>query len=257
MVSRDDARTRAGAGGERWVAPVITLLFIALAAWFLVGPDLEPTPTGKPVVVEAGMLDIGPRRTPLGEPPRIEIAGFTWTCMECHASLQTMREQPSALTQHTHIRLDHGVNDRCAYCHHGENRDLLAIRGGTTVPFTESQKLCRQCHGPTYRDWEKGMHGKTTGYWDRTRGEARRFTCVECHDPHAPAYPKFRPLPGPNTLRMQLKPPSPDHHESPVMQADPLRKWQRAAHAHDAVDPHEADIHDTHDTHDEDEEDDQ
>jgi hypothetical protein len=62
--------------------------------------------------------------------------------------------------------------------------------------------LCAQCHGTTYRDWQRGMHGKTMGSWDKSSGKQRRLLCTECHNPHAPAYGRLAPLPGPRTLRM-------------------------------------------------------
>jgi hypothetical protein len=32
------------------------------------------------------------------------------------------------------------------------------------------------------------------GYWDLTRGPRERNTCTDCHDVHAPLYPKVRPV---------------------------------------------------------------
>jgi hypothetical protein len=65
------------------------------------------------------------------------------------------------------------------------------------------------------------MHGRTNGYWDASRGEARRLTCTECHDPHAPALPAMTPLPGPATIRMHVVPADP-HRAAPE---SPLRRW--------------------------------
>ena len=61
----------------------------------------------------------------------------------------------------------------------------------------ESPRLCGSCHGPTYEDWEGGIHGKTVGYWDRSLGEAERYACVSCHDPHDPTIPPMKPTPPP------------------------------------------------------------
>ena len=61
--------------------------------------------------------------------------------------------------------------------------------------------MCGSCHGPTYRDWEAGVHGRTSGYWDRSLGPMDRKACVNCHNPHAPHFPGRPPAPGPHPLR--------------------------------------------------------
>ncbi|MFN7141440.1 MAG: cytochrome c3 family protein, partial [Limisphaerales bacterium] len=94
----------------------------------------------------------------------------------------------------------HGRNDNCLNCHDANNLDKLRTRDGLQLKFDQSNLLCASCHGPTYRDWEIGIHGRTSGYWDRTRGEATRLDCTSCHDPHAPAFPKLKPAPGPVLL---------------------------------------------------------
>jgi formate-dependent nitrite reductase cytochrome c552 subunit len=58
----------------------------------------------------------------------------------------------------------------------------------------EAMRLCAQCHGPQYRDYKRGSHGGMTGHWDLSRGERTRNNCVDCHDPHAPAYPGTTPV---------------------------------------------------------------
>jgi len=62
------------------------------------------------------------------------------------------------------------------------------------VPFTESYRLCGQCHGTQFRDWRTGIHGKRTGYWD---GPKRYLLCVHCHNPHSPRFAALQPLPPP------------------------------------------------------------
>jgi hypothetical protein len=45
-----------------------------------------------------------------------------------------------------------------------------------------------------------GIHGKATGYWDLPMDEdstSVHWLCVECHMPHAPAFPSYQPLAGP------------------------------------------------------------
>jgi len=54
--------------------------------------------------------------------------------------------------------------------------------------------LCSQCHGPQRRDYNMGLHGGMNGYWDLTKGGRTRNTCINCHDPHAPAFPLVMPV---------------------------------------------------------------
>jgi hypothetical protein len=218
-ASRSDSR-RFGIGG------IIAGVFLVLAGWFWFGPNLSPIPSRDPVLVDRSLLRIGPTRQRQSDPPTIFVGGFDRHCMECHRFFPAARETARQLVQHTHIVMDHGLNDRCANCHDRLDANRLTTRSGETVSFSESDEMCAKCHGPTYRDWQRGMHGKAIGYWDAARGEGQRFMCVDCHDPHAPAFPPLQPLPGPNTLRMDLRAPRGEPHGRPVERVDPLRKWQ-------------------------------
>jgi hypothetical protein len=68
------------------------------------------------------------------------------------------------------------------------------------LKIVESPALCGSCHGPTYRDWEAGVHGRTSGYWQRDLGSIDRKVCTSCHNPHSPAFPSRPPAPGPHPL---------------------------------------------------------
>ncbi|MCP4571405.1 MAG: hypothetical protein GY838_03565 [bacterium] len=95
-----------------------------------------------------------------------------------------------------------GGNLWCLDCHNTDDRDKLVKLNGDLLTFNQSQLLCGECHGPELRDWERGIHGTTTGYWDLARdagGESFRKLCVECHTPHDPAFPSLTPLAGPIT----------------------------------------------------------
>jgi hypothetical protein len=61
----------------------------------------------------------------------------------------------------------HGRNNNCFNCHNETNLTLLQPRDGRDLTFAESAQLCGSCHGPTYRDWLAGAHGRISGYWDR------------------------------------------------------------------------------------------
>lgn len=96
----------------------------------------------------------------------------------------------------------HGLNSRnsaCFNCHNPAQLDQLVTRDGTALKLEQATLLCASCHGPTYRDWEAGIHGRTTGFWRLDLGETTRESCTSCHDPHAPAFPLLIPLPGPQT----------------------------------------------------------
>ena len=128
-------------------------------------------------------------------------------CVVCHTPAHSVEIEYDAdgntLIPPAHagdIAIAHGGNGRnssCFNCHNPDKLDQLVTRDGTTLKLEEATLLCASCHGPTYRDWEAGIHGRTTGYWRRDLGPARREGCASCHDPHAPAFPQFIPRPGP------------------------------------------------------------
>ena len=64
------------------------------------------------------------------------------------------------------------INTRCFNCHHPTNRDVFVDDHGDEIPWDQPQLLCAKCHGPVYRDWQHGSHGRTNGYWDHTQGDA-------------------------------------------------------------------------------------
>jgi hypothetical protein len=109
---------------------------------------------------------------------------------------------------HSNIVMAHGRHNRnnlCYNCHEEENLELLQTRDGRELTLADSTPLCGSCHGPTYRDWEAGAHGRTSGYWDRQLGPFERKDCVACHDPHSPGFPAQTPGPGPHPLRSAAK----------------------------------------------------
>jgi hypothetical protein len=208
-----------------WAGWIVGPVFLLLAALFVRGPDLAHVPGAEGEEYDASVLSTHPLREILGHPPLIEIGGYELTCMDCHRIFPAAEETPESLQQHEHIVMEHGVNDECRSCHHTVERNKLVLRSGAAIPFTEASLLCGQCHGPTYRDWVRGAHGRTNGYWDESRGKAYRLQCTECHDPHAPRRPAMQPLqplPPPVTFRMgELKP-----HTEAVLEdeSDPLRR---------------------------------
>jgi len=135
-------------------------------------------------------------------------------CYLCHD-----RNKPVKLTldadnkvvlpkEHEDLQMGHGKHNRnnnCFNCHDETNLELLQTRDGRELKLVESTPLCGSCHGPTYRDWEAGAHGRTSGYWKRDAGAIVRQDCVACHNPHSPAFPPRKPAPAPHSLREGLE----------------------------------------------------
>ena len=101
------------------------------------------------------------------------------------------------IAAHKDIVLEHEEAMTCYTCHSRKNREMLNDIYGTEVAFEKSGDICRRCHGPRYRDWKLGIHGRPTGYWDKTKGERVNLTCVYCHNPHTPQFDPMPPSPPP------------------------------------------------------------
>lgn len=202
------------------------LLLVGLFFWF--GPSADPRPELVSSRFDASQLSTEPPRERMTDPPAVRIGGFEQRCSDCHGIFDSaIQDPPLALTQHAHIRLQHGMNDRCYNCHGRDDRNKLLLHGGVEVGYDDVELLCAQCHGTTYRDWQVGMHGRTEGSWDPTSGKQRRLGCTECHDPHAPAFAPIVPMPPPNALRQGRQDPT-GHHEDNGKR-NPLKKRTTAA----------------------------
>ncbi|MCA9668024.1 MAG: hypothetical protein KC503_20640 [Myxococcales bacterium] len=130
---------------------------------------------------------------PVPKPP---FSKGIFPCTECHDTSDTPNTKRRVLSdQHEKIKLHHGPRERwCFDCHNPNNRDKLRLASGRLISFTESYKLCGQCHGPKLRDWRVGVHGKRTGSW---RGRKRYLLCAHCHNPHSPRFKPIKPMPPP------------------------------------------------------------
>ncbi len=184
---------------------VVGGVFLFVAAMFFTSSPRAEVPLAQPVLVAKEKVAPGARRSPMGEPASVVVGGFTHSCNECHRIFESPSVQRGKRVQHTHITLRHGMNDNCFNCHHRTDREKLVLYTGETLSFEQVPRLCAQCHGTVYRDWQRGTHGKTLGSWDASSGKQVRLGCNDCHDPHAPAYPGFIPLPAPSTLRMGVQ----------------------------------------------------
>jgi hypothetical protein len=142
-------------------------------------------------------------------------------CASCHATGKPVKlevdAQGNTVIPKAHaadLQIAHGENSRnndCFNCHDPAKLNQLVTRDGTKLKLTEATQLCASCHGPTYRDWEAGIHGRTTGAWHRVSGTVTRLDCTSCHDPHAPAFPRMIPLPAPPRTPGATHPATPAH----------------------------------------------
>lgn len=110
--------------------------------------------------------------------------------------------------EHEDLVMRHGrnnLNNQCFNCHDPEKLDQLKTRDGKRLTWDETTKLCASCHGPTYRDWEAGIHGRPAGYWDQKVGPQTKVQCASCHHPHDPAFPSMNPAPGPHPLHTEKR----------------------------------------------------
>jgi hypothetical protein len=127
---------------------------------------------------------------------RLVKAPMNWAydCTECHKLLPAKWHYDRPLSEHQHIQLEHGENRFCLNCHHAANRSAFADYDGAEIAEGDVVLLCAKCHGPTYRDWQAGAHGRRNGYWDLRQGTQTRLRCIECHDPHRPKFQAMKPL---------------------------------------------------------------
>jgi hypothetical protein len=180
-----------------WVAAAL-FAFAGVAA---LAPLRFTSPLSAPAPIPAWATDTTPVRRP-SPLPLYQVAVFTYRCSDCHNIIPSPTETDRLLTQHREIAMEHGINTRCFNCHHPANRDAFVDDLGGEIPWSQPQLVCAKCHGPVYRDWQHGSHGRTNGYWDTSTGVQTRRKCIECHDPHEPPFPPLKPAPPPETLRM-------------------------------------------------------
>ena len=135
---------------------------------------------------------VGVEEFPVAPPPITE--GY-FPCSNCHASMKVNRTKRELKEEHTNIKLHHADFMWCLDCHDAANRDKLRLFSGERIDFTESYRLCGECHGNLYRDWKAGIHGKRTGYF--IGGKRTYLLCAHCHDPHDPPFKPIKPEPPP------------------------------------------------------------
>ena len=123
-------------------------------------------------------------------------------CGECHS--EPVEGNPTDKGEfHDKIKLRHADNKRnkhCFNCHNNDNMDTFVGEGRQKVEYKEVAKLCSKCHGPIYRDWLNGSHGRRSGYWNTKMGKRKVLQCIACHDPHSPVFKPMKPAGAPRLL---------------------------------------------------------
>jgi hypothetical protein len=197
--------------GERTgtVLLVLAVVFLALGVKFVSGFGTRPPPPQNIPLVDPQFLETATIRKSYAELVRTKADLSDFDCYACHEkgkppTLRFDAKQNLIVPQeHADVVMGHGTHNRnnnCFNCHDEQNLELLQARDGRQIKMAESPLLCGSCHGPTYRDWEAGAHGRTGGYWDRSLGPMKRQICVDCHNPHRPKIPPRKPAPGPHLL---------------------------------------------------------
>jgi hypothetical protein len=155
-------------------------------------------------------------------PPRKESLTF-YPCSQCHEHWRT-NPAPRPLAPVHDVGLKHGEGRIwCLDCHDPDERDRLHTLHGTKVDFDEAWRLCGQCHSARQKDWYFGAHGKRVETW---QGEARRYNCTHCHNPHRPPFMRRKPMPPP-PVRAGLKPmKQAERHPIPIWQRPVVRRTE-------------------------------
>lgn len=175
---------------------LIAAVFFLLALSFI----FDLWPRGRDVIkyppVDPKYFSTQTVRQPMHE-PILKKDGDLYRCNDCHQNIVPSPIQKSFFSAHENIILQHGINNYCLTCHSLNNREFLVDIHGEDIPFSKSELLCQKCHGTIYRDWEKGAHGRINSFWDKSKGEKVKATCVACHDPHQPKFKPLEPSPAP------------------------------------------------------------
>jgi hypothetical protein len=191
------------------VTNLLTVAFIGLAAAFVFNLWGHPAKTPPIPLVDTNYIDTATVRMSAAELIASGGDASGLDCYACHDKGKVVKLNIDAAgniilpDEHKDLVMGHGTHNRnnnCYNCHSETNLTQLQTRDGRAVELTESPKLCGSCHGPTYRDWEAGVHGRTSGYWKRDMGDIQRKVCTSCHNPHSPKFPPRHPAPGPNPL---------------------------------------------------------
>ena len=142
-------------------------------------------------VFAASTIDAG-FKGEISERPDLDM----YPCSDCHEGDVNYKVRELEEDKHD-MKLEHTQKDRwCLDCHNPTKRDYLRLSNGDLVTFEQSYRLCAQCHGKIYREWQVGVHGKKIGSW-KTEEKSTFIHCTSCHDPHKPQFKALKPKPRP------------------------------------------------------------
>jgi predicted CXXCH cytochrome family protein len=191
------------------VLAILSAVFLGLAVSFaldLWGRPAEPPPIP---LVPTNFISTATARVSAAELIKSGGDASGLECYVCHEKSKPPKLKFDATgdvivpKEHEDIKMGHGRhhrNNNCYNCHDETDLESLQTRDGRHLKIADSTPLCGSCHGPTYRDWEAGVHGRTSGYWKRDQGAIDRKGCTSCHNPHSPPFPSRQPAPGPHLL---------------------------------------------------------
>lgn len=188
-------------GNARCLSPLLVVTLSLLSGCFAPPPRVGELYRR---AITAEVFDTTPVRGDF-KPLRNRRTGFEYRCSECHADFASLRRQHDLPGEHAAIYKDfnHGLNANCLNCHNPADRDAYLDTDGSAIPADQPVRLCARCHGPLYRDWEAGIHGRQNGFWDDRFGTRRKLLCVQCHDPHNPRFASLTPDPPPAPPRTE------------------------------------------------------
>ncbi len=200
---------------------VLLVSFLGLTAAFYFNLWGHPLPLPPIPLVDTNFISTATARVSAADLIRSGGDASDFECYTCHEKNNPPKLKLNAEgdvivpKEHSNIVMGHGRhhrNNNCFNCHDEANLEQLQTRDGRHLKIVDSPALCGSCHGPTFRDWEAGVHGRTSGYWKRDLGAIDRKVCTSCHNPHAPAFPSRAPAPGPHPLHPVAKAAEPEFH---------------------------------------------
>lgn len=191
------------------VLTALAVSFAGLTVAFYFNLWGRPVPPPPVPLVDTNFISTATARVSAADLFRAGADTSDFECYTCHDKNNPPKLKLNAEgdvivpKEHGNIVMGHGRhhrNNNCYNCHNENNLEELQTRDGRHLKIADSPSLCGSCHGPTMRDWEAGVHGRTSGYWKRDLGAIDRKVCTACHNPHSPAFPSRQPAPGPHPL---------------------------------------------------------